>query len=147
MADFTIKSLNGQEFRVHKAILSARIPAFFRPMFNSNMKETTTSGMKLDLDREIVSALLQFVYSDNVSNLPAIAIRLFPIAHQYQLHRLTALCISELCENITVENIPMVSVFADRYSSKPLQSACQEFIEEHKGELAKMFARSLHISQ
>lgn len=139
LSDFIIESADGQEFPTHKAVLACRSPSYFGKMLQSGMAESVNNRLKVEFSAEVVTALLEYFYSDSVSDLSTIAAKTIPAAHHYQLDRLMTMCKSELVKNLNCENISVALRLAKLYELDQLQSACEMFAGENKTELVKKF--------
>ena len=58
--------VDGREFQVHKAVLSAASP-YFKAMFTCNLAESTLAKVPLNgLEPSIIEQLLDYIYSSEV---------------------------------------------------------------------------------
>lgn len=68
-SDVSLVASDGREFAAHMAILSSRTP-FFAKMFEHKMQEQQEKRVTIkDLDSNSVEGLLEFIYTDEVSNI------------------------------------------------------------------------------
>ena len=107
----------GQTFDCHQAILAARSPVFMA-MFTSNMKEKETKKVTIDdFKAEVVSEMLNFIYTGSVSSkdIGKIATELLTAADKYQLDLLKRLCEEVLCSTLKVSNCVEYLVVGDMY--------------------------------
>ena len=71
-SDITVVARDGQEFAAHTIILSSRTPVFAK-MFEHDMQEKKEKRVTIsDLDSDAVKGLLEFIYTDEVSNIAPI---------------------------------------------------------------------------
>lgn len=111
--------VGSQKILAHKALLMVRSPVF-HAMFTHQMQEKKENKIKItDTDPEILNKMLEFIYTDQVSEIDQYAEDLFEAADMYQLQTLQILCEESLCKSITVNNAIRYLEIADR------QSACQ----------------------
>ncbi|GIZ05174.1 speckle-type POZ protein B [Caerostris extrusa] len=128
LCDVTLTAGN-KEFRAHKIILSARSPVF-ESMFQNDMLEKNTGIVNVaDMDPEILSMLLEFVYSDTfVGKDMDTAIKLYLAADKYQILSLRENCSSFMKSNLTVRNVCELLVFADDHQDDRLKTAVEDYI-------------------
>jgi hypothetical protein len=97
LADFTIHC-GGKSFPCHKAILLARCP-YFGGMLRHNMKEAIDGEVTLDEDPELMSILLEFIYTGTVKeaftkgsykDIYELARKMLLVADKYSLDNLRA---------------------------------------------------------
>ncbi|XP_008556027.1 TD and POZ domain-containing protein 1 [Microplitis demolitor] len=101
----------------HKALLMNRNNVF-RAMLTSDTQSTKNNVINIfDMDSEILEKLLEFIYTDNVTNLDGVAERLYEVADKYQIPALKKLCEESLCKNITVGNAVKYLVLLNRYNA------------------------------
>ena len=97
----------GQTFDCHKAVLAARSPVF-QAMFETNMKEKETNTVTIeDFKPEVVSEMLAFIYTGNISSqdtISEITTELLAVAVKYQLDNLRDICEERLCSTLEVAN-------------------------------------------
>lgn len=75
-------------FKVHKCILAAR-SSYFRAMFEHEMKENTENKVKFDdMEEDVASDMIKFIYTGYAPKLPIIADRLVKAADKYNLDQL-----------------------------------------------------------
>jgi len=90
-------------------ILSSRSPVFAATL-EHDMKEKQEKRVNIeDLCSEAVKNLLQFVYTDEVSNISKMALELLPAANKYDTARLKTLCEEAAMSNLQVDNFLLSS--------------------------------------
>ena len=68
-----ILSVAGAEFNAHKSILAARSPVF-AAMFEHEMEEKKQNRVEIiDMDKEVLSEMLKFIYTGRSTNLEKMA--------------------------------------------------------------------------
>ncbi|CAD6231432.1 GSCOCG00001404001-RA-CDS [Cotesia congregata] len=123
-----VLSVKDQLFNAHRSILMARSPVF-STMFSLEMKERKEDRVSItDIDPEIFKSLLEFIYTDDVSNLEAIAEDLLEVADRYMVDSLKARCAETLCQSLTVDNAVKLLMLAERYNVKEMLDLVSEFI-------------------
>ncbi len=113
----------GQTFDCHQTILAARSPVFMA-MFQSNMREKETKKVAIDdFKAEVVSEMLNFIYTGKVSgkDISKIATELLAAADKYQLELLKKLCEERLCSSLKVTNCVEYLVVGDMYQTFKLR--------------------------
>ncbi|XP_057317987.1 speckle-type POZ protein-like [Microplitis mediator] len=101
----------------HKTFLMFRSPVFFA-MFTHQLKENRENEVDIpDMDPDVCEKLLEFIYTDNVTNLGEVSDRLHEVADKYQLPALKELCEESCCKNVNVENAVKYLVLLDRHNA------------------------------
>ncbi len=126
-SDLTIKCAD-ETFKAHKVILVSQSPVF-RKMFEIDMKEKRSDTVEIsDLDPEVLSDLLAYLYTGNCPNLSTLAKELMNVANKYQLPRLMAMCEKELESRVVAKSVIELLVLADFHQASHLKAACLKFI-------------------
>ena len=125
---------HGQTFDCHQAILAARSPVFLA-MFQSNMKEKETKTVTIDDYRaEVVSEMLNYIYTGNVSGndiINEIATELLAAADKYQMDLLKNICEERLCSSVNVTNCVELFVIGDMYQTFKLRRTALRLVEQN----------------
>lgn len=133
-SDVTLTCGN-KEFRMHKAILSAR-SAVFSAMFDSQMLEGISNKVNIeDVDPETMSEVLRFIYTGKLSKIEKMADLLLPTADKYALERLKSLCEESLSSNLDIENVADTLILADLHNASQLKNQAIEFIKAQASEV------------
>ncbi|XP_060786180.1 kelch-like protein 23 isoform X1 [Neoarius graeffei] len=112
-ADITLQCCTGQMFHCHKALLSAR-SAYFKVMFTSDMKERSNVIINLPgIDGEILSALVNYVYTSKVSITQANVQSLLEAADLLQFGTVKTACEEFLMRFLDVDNCLGMHAFAE----------------------------------
>lgn len=122
-ADFTIIFCNQTEAKVHKAFLAAASPVFYK-MFTTDMKESRTNTCKLDatIDPAIFGHLMRFIYGGLLPIFTCnLAMKLYNIAHIYQVEPLKRICENEMPKFLEVTNVFELYKLAHRYELEDLK--------------------------
>jgi len=134
-SDVTIAASDGREFAAHTVILSSRT-AFFAKMFEHNMQEKQEHRVTInDLDSNAVEALLEFMYTDEVSNITQTAVKLLPKADEYDIPRLKVLCEKAMAPQLSSATAAEYLFLADLHSALQLREAAKYFIALHWNEV------------
>ena len=137
LSDVTL-AVGNEEFKAHKAILSARSPVF-RAMFkHDGFKEQQENFVQImDHDPKVVKEMLKFIYTGEVPELKEMVHDLFFIADKYQLERLKQLCEKQLWKDIGVKNVVDTLLLAMTHDLIRLKRSCTRFITDHIAEVMK----------
>ncbi|XP_057319001.1 speckle-type POZ protein-like [Microplitis mediator] len=120
--------VGNKKIKAHKSILIARSP-ILAAMFTQDMYENLNSEATItDLDPDIVEKMLEFIYTDQVTDLDVDAGYLLEAADKYQLQKLKELCEESLSRSITVNNAVEVMILADRQNAQDLMDYAAQFI-------------------
>ena len=135
-SDVTL-SVNGHEYRAHKAILAARSKVF-AAMFKHDMKEKNDGKVEIcDFDEVVITEMLRFIYTGNVLNLDEIADDLLGAADKYHLERLKVLCEQALFTNLSIENVVSTLHLAHLHHADQLKGQAIQFIRTHATEVTE----------
>ncbi len=128
LSDISIEC-GGEVFQAHRIILASQSPVFKR-MLETDMKEKQEKEITIyDLDKEVVSDMLTFLYTGSAPNLEVRAKELLNAANKYQLPRLMVMCKNKLEEQIKMENVIEILQLADLHGVRELMKECLEFIK------------------
>ncbi|XP_057318153.1 speckle-type POZ protein-like [Microplitis mediator] len=100
----------------HKTLLMSRSPVF-SAMFTHPLEENRENEVTIpDMDPDVCEKLLEFIYTDNVTNLDKVAGRLFEVADKYQIPALKESCEELFCKNVNVKNAVQYLVLLDSHN-------------------------------
>ncbi|XP_034836524.1 speckle-type POZ protein-like [Maniola hyperantus] len=133
-SDVTMKSAEGNEYKVHKAVLASR-SVVLKAHFEHNTIECQTNVVESPLEADVLIEVLTFIYSDKAPRVDEIPERLLAAADYYQLSRLKSLCEEALHKRLTVENAIETLQLADLHSAKILKQLTLEFIKDGQAKL------------
>lgn len=134
-ADLTVM-VEGVNVCCHKVML-LRCP-YFRAMLLSDMAESTQSVVHLTTVRHgIFTAVLEYLYTDNVVIPLDSAMELFVAADCFQIPRLQAMCERRLLASMTVENAASIFHAADVHSATSLRDKALSYILSHFESVSK----------
>ncbi|KAF7709676.1 kelch-like protein 23 [Silurus meridionalis] len=119
--DITLQCCTGQMFHCHKALLSA-CSAYFKVMFTSDMKERSNIIINLSgIDGEILSALVNYVYTSKVSITQANVQSLLEAADLLQFSAVKAACEEFMMRFLDVDNCLGIHAFAELHVCPSLE--------------------------
>ncbi|CAH0719274.1 unnamed protein product, partial [Brenthis ino] len=133
-SDITMKSSEGNEYKLHKAVLASR-SLVLKAHFEHNTVECHTNIVESHLETEVLTEVLTFIYSDKAPRVDDIPEKLLAAADFYQLHRLKSLCEEALHKKLTVDNAIKTLQLADLHSAKTLKQLTLEFIKDGQAKL------------
>ncbi|XP_072541170.1 kelch-like protein 23 [Salminus brasiliensis] len=111
--DITLCCSTGQMFHCHKAVLSAR-SAYFKVMFTLDMRERSNGIIRLPgVDGDILSALVNYVYTSKVSITQANVQSLLEAADLLQFSSVKKACEEFLMRWLDVDNCLGMHTFAE----------------------------------
>uniref|UniRef100_A0A6V7J9U8 BTB domain-containing protein n=1 Tax=Bracon brevicornis TaxID=1563983 RepID=A0A6V7J9U8_9HYME len=123
--------VDGQRFPAHKLFLAMRSPVF-AAMFSHKLKENETNEVHIeDTDPEVVQAMLEFIYTDRVSNITPLARDLLAVADKYNLVGLKTMCEEKLYETLQTDNAGEILMLAEMYGSSDFVSCVIGFVSDH----------------
>ncbi|CAG9571618.1 unnamed protein product [Danaus chrysippus] len=132
--DVIMKSSDGYEYKVHKAILAARSEVL-KANFQHNTLECQTNILESPFESATLSAVINFIYSGKIVKIDEIPDSLLVAANYYQLKELKNLCEEALHSKLTVDNVIETLKLADLYSAEILKQKCLEFIKNGQAKL------------
>lgn len=133
-SDITMKSVEGEEFKVHKPVLAIRSEVL-KAHFEHNTTESITNVIETPLEAEVLREVLTFVYTDKAPRVDDIPERLLAAADYYQLSRLKSLCEEALHKRLTVENAIDTLQLAELHSANCLRQSTLGFIKDGQARL------------
>jgi len=130
-SDVTLVANDGHEFAAHTIILSTRA-VFFAKTFEHHMQEKQEKRVTIkDLDSAAVKGLLEFMYTDEVSNITQLAVKLLPKADEYDIPRMKSMCEKSMATELNSENAAEFLLLADMHHASQLRAAASHFIATH----------------
>lgn len=133
-SDVIIKSVEGIEYKVHKAVLASR-SAVLKAHFEHNTTECFTNLVESPLESDVLQEVLTFIYSDKAPQVDDIPEKLLAAADYYQLCRLKSLSEEALQKKLTVDNALETLQLADIHSANNLKQLTLEFIKDGQAKL------------
>lgn len=101
--DFKI-TVEGKEFKVHRAILAARSP-YFSTMFTTYIQEAASNEFELkDVDAGTFKEFLNFIYTGRITDGFSGFIELYKAADLFEVDGLKSVCLKNIKSRLTKEN-------------------------------------------
>ncbi len=129
------------KLHAHKIILSSRCE-YFRGLFDLGMKESKQDTMHIsEWSMESFRVMLEFLYSDQLSSVTGEnALEVLQLATTYLIQRLIDKCEEFIVENMTLDTLVDLYIFADTINAKQIQRGCQFLLrrEAPKTDLGKV---------
>ncbi|XP_044575300.1 speckle-type POZ protein-like [Cotesia glomerata] len=126
-SDVTI-NIENKKIKAHKVILMARSPVL-AAMFTHDMSEKKSNEVFItDISSDTFEKLLQYIYTDQVSDLDSIAGDLLEAADKYQLQSLKKKCEESLCKSLRPDNLISMMNFAERHNAENMLKYVTECI-------------------
>ncbi|XP_057339511.1 speckle-type POZ protein-like [Microplitis mediator] len=117
-----------KKFQAHKLVLMVRSPVF-RAMLTTDMRENNEKTVTIkDIDSEVLKSMLEFIYTDKVSDLDDVAEQLLEAADKYQIHTLKEICTKSLCKSVTIDNASRLLVLAYLHNAEEMLEYISKFI-------------------
>lgn len=127
MTDITLIA-DGKDLKAHKAILAARSPVFLR-MLETDMQEKKNSKIEFtDISMDILSEMVQYLYTGKVENIKEYACDLVKLADKYDIKGLKLMCEKQFYSELSIESAIKLFILADSYNCKNLRSPILKFI-------------------
>ncbi|XP_057339877.1 speckle-type POZ protein-like [Microplitis mediator] len=117
-----------EKFQAHKLVLMVRSPVF-RAMLTTDMKENREKTVTIkDMNSEVFKSMLEFIYTDEVSDLDDVAEQLLEAADKYQIPTLKEICAESLCKSVTIDNASRLLALAHLHNAKEMLEYISKFI-------------------
>ncbi|XP_057341771.1 TD and POZ domain-containing protein 1-like [Microplitis mediator] len=127
-SDVTLVAGN-KEFKAHKPILMARCPEFFRIFTINELNGINESRIIVPkMDPKIFEMILEFIYTDKVSDVENNVVMLLEVADKYQLLPLKELCQELLLKSLDIDNAIQIMDLAYRSNAHHLLELATELI-------------------
>lgn len=127
-SDFTF-IVGGREFKVHKNILAASSPVFM-DLFTTAMATAEDSHRIEEIKPEFFQCLLRFIYGGELpANISEVSLKLFEVAHHYQIDELIDICKIEIEAKLSVDNAIDIYQIAQVYDLEDLKFTVWKFIK------------------
>eukprot|EP01018_Ginkgo_biloba_P003492 Gb_29578 [translate_table: standard] len=143
--------VNGQKFHAHKLVMAVRSTVFKSLFLGASSQGQNGDIVYIeDIKPDVFKAMLHFIYRDTLpdveeltSSLPSstsssssskcesVAEHLLAAADRYGLHRLTVLCESRICRDISVDTVASTLALAERCHATQLKAVCLKFAAEN----------------
>ena len=137
LSDFTL-ICGGRTFNCHRAILAARSEYFSAMFAHKTTSEYRENKAYIpDVSEATMEKLLEFVYSDKVTDLPPSAADLFVAADKYLLPQLREMCQDSLILNLKPDNAADVLVLAYLHEAAILKVEAMNFVRDNMTKVAE----------
>ncbi|XP_008551648.1 TD and POZ domain-containing protein 1-like [Microplitis demolitor] len=121
--------VGNKEFKAHKSILMARCPEFFRMFTINELNRINESKIVIPkMDPKIFEMILEFIYTDKVSDVENNVVMLLEVANKYQLQPLKELCQELLLKSLDIDNAIQIMDLAYRSNAQQLLELATELI-------------------
>ncbi|XP_057340010.1 speckle-type POZ protein-like [Microplitis mediator] len=117
-----------KKFPAHKFVLMVRSPVF-QAMLTTDMRENREKAITIkDMNSEVFKSMLEFIYTDKISDLDDVAEQLLEAADKYQIPTLKEICAESLCKSVTIDNASRLLVVAYLHNAKEMLEYISNFI-------------------
>ncbi|XP_076315875.1 kelch-like protein 10 [Tachypleus tridentatus] len=128
LCDGVIRTPDGGEFWIHRAIVSTAGP-FFRALFTNSLSgEEIKDVMIPNITAEIMSLILEYAYTRNVSVTSNNVEKLLPAADQFQVAGIVRECCRFLSCHLRVDNCVGIYKIAKHYYCPSLENSARNFL-------------------
>ncbi|CAN6288196.1 unnamed protein product [Urochloa humidicola] len=130
--------VGNKTFSAHRLVLAARSPAFKAELYGAMKESVTTDVIPIhDMEAEVFSALLTFMYTDTFPEMKgqeesAMAQNLLVAADRYFLERLKLICQDKLSKHIDTDSAVTILALAEQHNCPGLKEACLQFVRSLK---------------
>ncbi|KAF8777737.1 Kelch-like ECH-associated protein 1 like protein [Argiope bruennichi] len=123
-------------FPAHKSVLCAS-SCVFKEMLTNDLRDESINLFEItNLEDDIVSRMLFFLYTDSLENIRwDNAMKLYHAAHVYQIQRLIFKCSCFLLEKLTITNASDLLLLSHEHGDVTLKSVVEEYICLHDEEI------------
>lgn len=123
-ADIELQTKDGS-LKANKTILSIR-----SPVFNAILsKDWQVSSVDVqDFDSKTMKEVLRFIYYNEVEDLKLLARDLIYAAEKFDIEGLKKLCLNNIIESLSTENVVESLIISDRIKAPKLFTECLELI-------------------
>lgn len=129
--DLTLVCEGGKQFQVHRFVLASR-SVVFKTMFEVDMRERATGTVDMkNCDETVVSALINYLYSDKIPKNFTNLIDLLQLAHRYQVSSLVDQCSKRLIKEVTAGNLIKIGTLAENLKLEKLSEKCAQFLVDN----------------
>lgn len=122
-SDFVI-ICNDVEFKTHKAILSVR-SKFFEKFFINNSQNSIKFN---DMDIDVMKKILEYIYSNKVTNIKDNVKSLLEMSDKYGFLPLKEMCEITINKNINLDNVIELLILSDISNANILQTSLIKFV-------------------
>ena len=128
--------VTGKTFKGHKLMLAAVSPVFEK-MFQGNSQEHQNNRVIIeDVDADVFEEVMTYIYSGQLPHLKEMSSDLLAVAGKYSILPLLQICMTDLLENMSVDDAAATYVLADRHSLHQVKPVIIHFMKKHFYEVA-----------
>ncbi len=128
--------VGGQEVHAHRAILAAS-SAYFLAMFTNEMKESEQDVIEMrDLDPDILSSLIDFTYTGDVTITIDNVQEVLSVASLLQIRQVQDICCNFLKQQLDANNCLGIKNFAEANGCQQLTDVIENFARRNFPEVA-----------
>ncbi|XP_065209122.1 speckle-type POZ protein-like [Planococcus citri] len=139
-------SVQGKEFKAHKAILAGR-SSVFNTMFTTNTQESVANTIKVDnVTRETFEDMLLYIYTGKTRNLDRTAYALLPAANQFRLDELKKICEDFIIDDLCIGNVSNALILADMHGADELKERTLQYIKDNREAFRNIKSTALYHS-
>lgn len=128
-----------QVIHAHRCILACRCPVF-QKMFSHQLQTALSPQVPFvlaDTTPAVFLAVIEFIYTNNVTLTRRIALEVLTSAVEYGLDELRKLCVDYIGQSLSVEMVCEALQAAVTYGQTDLRQRCLVFIERHPQEVVR----------
>ena len=126
--DITIEGNDNFKLQVHSLILMAGSKVF-RSMLEHDTEEKKNSIIRIkDFDNDIITAMVDYLYSKKVVDFHSLSLILLTIADKYEIEGLIEMCERHLIQTISLDTVSSILKTADAIGNKNLKERCFDFL-------------------
>ena len=108
----------GQEFNVHKAIISARCEVFKNAFANETLESSMNVYRMNETSAEACDAMLKFLYTGVPGDISHCHLDLLELANMYLLIELKSACLDSLLDSLRVDNCIETFIAVNKIATK-----------------------------
>jgi len=136
LCDVILETKDG-DLKAHQLVLSGK-STVFHALLKQELKTKDVHRVNMKkFSSKAVREMMSFLYLTQVPNLKTMACELFPLASEYGLEELKEMCLTELHNNLTADNVVSVLLMAHEHSVKNVKDAACDFIRTNYSTLSK----------
>ena len=136
--DVTFHVDGGQQISAHRIVLASQ-SEYFECLLYGKMKEGTSSEINLEgTPADAFRELLRYLYAGSISHLPlSTTLDLHLLADRFAVLSLKEMIELALKRALSTENVLYIYSHAHHLSESYLQQKCEDFVDNHAGDIVK----------
>ena len=123
-----------KKFDAHKYVLAISSSVFYA-MFYEELPETNSVIHLRDTDEKSLEAFLRFLYTEQCSETPEVAVKVLYLAKKYTIPSLTEKCTEVVQKSVKPENVVTVLELAILLDEKGLEEKCWAVVDSQTTEV------------